>query len=182
MTIDQFKYNKQFKYYNFNKLNNKNQFLLKRTYEQLIKEIIKIFCFKVSFSLSLSLSLLIRTNLLSTFHSIKMKIFQTTLKFFEYLGIDSQSRRFNERNLLNISVFGIMVILCCAYLFCEADNLKDYTESIYISSATITALLSFLVFIWRKENIFKFINSWEEVTEKSKQINCRKLCSMEPYE
>lgn len=106
-------------------------------------------------------------ELIITFHSIKMKIFQSTISFFKFIGVTPQSCRFNTRNLMNILILVILVVLFCAYLFFEADNLKDYTESIYMSTAFIAGLLSLVFLIWKKEYIFKFINSWEEITEYS---------------
>lgn len=97
-----------------------------------------------------------------------MKIFQSTIKYFEIIGITPESHRFNEKILMNISIFLTLIVLCCAYLPFEADNLKDYTESIYLCSAFITSSLAFLFLIWKKEYIFKFIDDWEEITENSK--------------
>lgn len=97
-----------------------------------------------------------------------MNFFQSTVEFFEILGVTPNSRPFNARNLLSIFVFGLTLVLCCVFLVCEAQDVKDYTESIYMSSVFITILLVFLSFIWKKENIFKFITTWKEITESRK--------------
>lgn len=88
----------------------------------------------------------------------KMKIFQVTLEYFAILGITSQSRPINVRNLMTIIAFAIMVHLLGAYLLCVAANFKEYTESIYITSAVIALFIIFLSVIWNKENIFQFID------------------------
>lgn len=96
-----------------------------------------------------------------------MKIFQSTIHFLETLGITSQTRPINVRSLVTILAFGTMTILICAS-FWEANNFKEYTESIYMSSVTIVIFVTFLFVIWKKENVFEFIDCWEKIAETSK--------------
>lgn len=98
-----------------------------------------------------------------------MKIFQSTKKYLAIVGIVAQSRRpFNMRTLATLSGFAIMIILICTFLFCEANSFKDYTESIYMSSVSIAIFSTFSFVIWKRENIFQFIDCWEKIAEASK--------------
>lgn len=96
-----------------------------------------------------------------------MKIFQSTMKFLAVLGLTAESRPFNMRNLLSLIVFEVLVLSCLAFLFFEAKTFRDYTESIYFSSTAILMFLISLTFIWKKDNIFKFIDKWQEISEAS---------------
>lgn len=97
-----------------------------------------------------------------------MKIFQPTEKFLESVGITLQSRSLNVRSSSVIMAFIVMLTLVCAFLFCEASNFREYTESIYISSVTIAAFLTYVSVIWKKESIFQFNDCFEEIVETSK--------------
>lgn len=97
-----------------------------------------------------------------------MKIFQSTLEFLAFIGITAESRPFNVRNLLVLLTFGTMVTLICTFLLREASTFKDYTDSIYMSSVTIAITTTFLSLIWKKENVFQFIDFWEEIAKTSK--------------
>lgn len=100
-------------------------------------------------------------------NSIEMKIFQSTVEFLAIVGITPQSRSFNIRSLLALMAFAIIVILVCAFLFCEASNFKEYTESIYISSVSIAIFSTYSFVIWKKDNIFLFIDCWESIAVTS---------------
>lgn len=100
-------------------------------------------------------------------HKLKMKIFQSTVKFLESLGITLQSRSLNVRSSITIILLGTMTSLICAFLFCEASNFKEYTESIYMSSVTIAIFTTYLFVIWKREHLFQFIDCWEEIAVTS---------------
>ena len=94
--------------------------------------------------------------------------FGPTVNFFATLGITARSRLFNVRSLIAIMIFGTLDISFVAYIFCEAKGFKDYTESIYVASVGIGLFSSFFIFIWKSENIFKFIDCWEKIVDTSK--------------
>lgn len=97
-----------------------------------------------------------------------MKIFQSTKKFFVDVGIAPDDRYFNVRSSLTLLVFVIMATLICSFLFFEASNFKEYTESIYITSVTIAIVSTYLMVIWKKEYIYLFIDYWEKIAAASK--------------
>lgn len=98
----------------------------------------------------------------------KMKIFQSTKKFLETVGITAESRPFNMRNLIVLGIFAISTILVWGFLFLRASNFKEYTESIYMSSVILAIFATFIFVIWRKSNIFQFIDCWERIAATSK--------------
>lgn len=99
-----------------------------------------------------------------------MKIFPSTVNFLAVLGITAQSRPFNVRILITLTILGTLVTLMCAFFFFESKSFKDYTESIYMSSVTIALFLTYSFVVWKKENIFQFIDCWEKIAESSKCI------------
>lgn len=92
-----------------------------------------------------------------------MKIFESTVKFLESVGITLKSRPFNLRSSLSAMVFAVTVMLACVFLFREASGFKQYTESIYVSSVAVAAFLTFLSVVWKKENIFQFNECWVKI-------------------
>ena len=96
-----------------------------------------------------------------------MKIFQSTVKFLTAVGITQKSRPLNARSFMALTAIGITVILICAFFFLEAKTFKEYTDSIYMCSVTIALFSTFSFAIWKKENIFLFIEGWEKIVEKS---------------
>lgn len=98
-----------------------------------------------------------------------MKIFIPNQKYFALLGISRQQsmQPFNAKNLLSFLILFLLVILCGGFLVCDANNLNEYTESIYITSVTITIATIFLTFIWNMNEFFNFIDEWEKIVEQS---------------
>lgn len=97
-----------------------------------------------------------------------MKIFQSTIKFLAFLGITSDGNPLNVKSLLALLSFGIIVGLISSFLFFEADNFKSYTESIYFTSVVLAIFLTYTFVIWKKDNVFWFVNHWERMAVESK--------------
>lgn len=100
-----------------------------------------------------------------------MKILISNQEYFATLGISRhhavQCQRFNAKALLNLLVFGLGVISCNGFLCYEAKIFKDYTESIYFTSANLATATIFLIIIWNKEKFFDFVDGWEKCVEES---------------
>lgn len=111
-----------------------------------------------------------KNSTLRVHHKSKMKIFESIIKYFAAIGITAQSRPFNMQNLLTFVVFAIMMVVVGEFLFFEASSFREYTESIYISSIIFTIFVTFLFIIWKRENIFQFIDCFEKIAETSKYI------------
>lgn len=102
----------------------------------------------------------------------KVKIFLPNQKYFATFGIcrhqANQSQSFNVKNLLPSIIFGLAVICCSGFPIYEANNFNEYTQSIYITSATIAATIIFILFISNVKDYFNFIDGWEECVQQSK--------------
>lgn len=103
-----------------------------------------------------------------------MKIFQSTVEFLAILGITAQSRPINFRTFSALMAFAVIVILVGAFLFCEASNFKEYTDSIYTSSVSIAIFLTNSLVIWKKDYIFLFIDCWENIAVTSEYVKAQK--------
>lgn len=90
----------------------------------------------------------------------KMKIFQSTIEFFAAMGITAQSRPFNIRNLLTFLVITIMLVMVDVHRI-DLHQLNHIYGS----------FIAFSFIIWKKENIFQFIDFWEKLAETSKYIS-----------
>lgn len=101
----------------------------------------------------------------------EMKIFLTNQKYFATMGITrhqtKQRQPFNTDNLLSSFKFCLCVTLLVNFLACEANTFKEYTESIYFTSATISIANIFFVFVWNMDDFFDFCDGWEKCAEQS---------------
>lgn len=97
--------------------------------------------------------------------SRKMKIFQTIREAFNSIGINQNDRK---GKIFKASfLYGFNSILNCAFLFHKAKTYRQYTDNIFMTSATIIISISFITVIVKMSRLFKFINRCERISEKS---------------
>lgn len=96
----------------------------------------------------------------------KMKLFQTIREY-----IQDQNDRISGKIFKASFLYGFNSILNCAFLFHKAKTFREYTDDIYMTSATIVITFSFVMVIVKMSRLFKFINRCERITEKSKQFS-----------
>lgn len=100
-----------------------------------------------------------------------MKIFTSNQEYFAALGITRyqvmQYQSFNARKLRSFRIFILIFSFFAKHLFCEANNFREYTKSIYFTSASIAVTIIFLVFIWNIKDFFNFVDGWEKCVEQS---------------
>lgn len=99
-----------------------------------------------------------------------MKLFQTIRENIRLLGIN-QNDRFSGKILKASFLYGFNSILNCAFLFHKARTFREYTDDIYMTSATIVITISFITVIVKMSRLFKFINRCERIAEKSTYAN-----------
>lgn len=106
----------------------------------------------------------------------KMKIFVSNQECLAKMGVTRdqsvQSRSFNMDVAWQLLKFCICVISMVHFLAFEASGFREYTESIYFTSATISIAYIFLVFVWNMTDFFNFIDGWEKCAEQSMVGRC----------
>lgn len=106
------------------------------------------------------------------FQAIKMTIFELIKNDFAIVGIEShksiQSHSiFSTRNLIFSFLNAYEVIAVLLHIFCDDNTFREYIDSAYrCSGMSLTALL-LGYFIWKAQNIFEFINDFEESVQQS---------------
>lgn len=103
----------------------------------------------------------------------KMKLLQFTQEKFEMVGIDSTQNPFNMRILMVISVCCMCIISTSVFLFHDANNFIEYSNSIYLTTATMLIIVCYIVLITKMEYIFVQIQGFESVIDESMWM---KLC------
>lgn len=100
-----------------------------------------------------------------------MKIFKSNQKYFARLGITQyqamQHQPFNAKNLSGFIFMCFGVILFVGFLLNEANNSREYTESIYFTSAAIALTIGFFEFTWNMKHFFNLVDGWENCVEQS---------------
>lgn len=95
-----------------------------------------------------------------------MKSFQFNQVLFKPLG-------FGDASNLNIAVaFSFLafyaIFSSSFFLFKYDKTFSEFVQSFYICISTITYFTIFIIIIWKKSHIFKFIDAFENLIEKRK--------------
>lgn len=100
-----------------------------------------------------------------------MDIFKANLKYLASVGITPnhamQRQLFSTKFLLQLLKFCLCIIFCGGFLVYKASNLKEYTESIYFTSACIANAVAFVAFAANMRYFFNFMDGWTICTEGS---------------
>lgn len=103
----------------------------------------------------------------------KMKLFQIIQKKFAFFGITStqsiEAHPFNEKILLVYVVYGSTWISSVLFLVRRASTFEEYTNNIYITTATAMIIFCFTVVVLRMPKLFEFINKCERLTERGEE-------------
>lgn len=101
----------------------------------------------------------------------RMKLLQFTQKIFKIVGIDSPQNPFNRRMLMVFSVCCMSSASACVFLFHEAKNFMEYSNSIYITTAFLLVVVCYTILITKMEDTFELIDNLESTVEKSTFAN-----------
>lgn len=101
-------------------------------------------------------------------HHLKMKLFQATQKFYEVCGIVNQPK---DRQNLRIVVFllfkcSFFVSLIATFFF-KSTSFEEYIDTFCLLVTIVTAFVNILECVWKRTKMFKFIEQWEKLIEKS---------------
>lgn len=73
----------------------------------------------------------------------------------------------NPRIMFGLCLLGLSAISTGVFLYFYAHGFRGYTESFYMTAIGIYSFFFFLVFFLRSDQIFKLIDSLEEMIAKS---------------
>lgn len=97
-----------------------------------------------------------------------MRILQTLQQKFAILGICSIEMYHNKNKLLiGFLIFGISTISHFVFPFGVANTFEEYTNSIYMTTMTLSLLTVYSIVIWKTGKIFQFIEGCEQTIGKS---------------
>lgn len=112
-----------------------------------------------------------------------MKLFETYQKLlsFAFVRIEIKSLSASElpivnyeyplglKNLIPLIVLVFAFIVLGTYPFTnEVDTFQEYSETIYTVITTLTNILLFMLLLWKRAEIFQYIDMFENEIEKSK--------------
>ncbi|XP_031626848.1 uncharacterized protein LOC116343092 [Contarinia nasturtii] len=99
-----------------------------------------------------------------------MKIFQTTRKIYEHLGV-YQPQAFENHSISSnfwaaslVLLIAVISTLMC--ILTEARTMQEYSDCFYGLVTAIANLLFLIIIFWKASNMFKLIEEFEAVIEK----------------
>lgn len=78
------------------------------------------------------------------------------------MGIGPNQHQFNRKSLETFFMYGLSSTLCGAFLICDANSFREYTDSIYMTSLTIAIAINFANFVSTSTKLFQYIHDAEE--------------------
>lgn len=100
-----------------------------------------------------------------------MKIFEIIENHFASVGLTAsqslQSNRFDVKNVIIISIFGLNIILTGAYVAFTANDFEEYVDSLYGCSTVLNLFIAFGYLMLQMQNLFKFIVKLKNTINKS---------------
>lgn len=96
-----------------------------------------------------------------------MKTFQAVQKNLKLMGMGQSTPKLNARTLGILLMLGFALILNGFFFKNEANSFREYVDSAYIGSAILTASTNFLLFIWKRDELYEFMNRFSSIINKS---------------
>lgn len=96
-----------------------------------------------------------------------MQLFQSIQRSLAMMGIGWNQHRSNLKIFMTFVLYWSLVALYCSFLLLEADEFREYMDTVYLISSTTMIALCFMNFVWKMAIIFKMIHEIEEIVENS---------------
>lgn len=97
-----------------------------------------------------------------------MQIFQELQKKMYSIGFSPQLKPHNNKIVSVLVIIFVTVILLLIFPIYEANNAREYMESIYICNVCIGMLVSLTNTVLKSKKLFEFIKSMDEFVNDSK--------------
>lgn len=100
-----------------------------------------------------------------------MDTFRRIYTPFGMLGIHSaQGHSIGAKSVMVLLLLGQYILSTAAYFLFEAKTIEEYSESFYILTTAALILFIVSVMIFKKVNIFQFIDDLREIIQKRKSL------------
>lgn len=109
------------------------------------------------------------------FNKENMRILHLTQKGFALGGLDEAQHRLNKRTLLIFSIFGLCITSQCIFTIRIAKNFIEYIDCICKTGTVFAIAVCYASLVFRKSQLFAFVNEMQELCDKSKQSLEKKL-------
>lgn len=100
-------------------------------------------------------------------YQIEMKYFQLVQKHLAVLGIDAAKKPFNRKIIMMFLLFAIESVLNCTLLVQETVSIRDFIDSIYLTTTAMIVAIFFAIAAFEMTKIFKVIDGMEEISNNS---------------
>lgn len=99
----------------------------------------------------------------------KHRVFKIVRKNFATVGIspNSTDRRFGGTILFGFLMLGSAIYCISVFIIYDAEKFAEYTQSVYTVSAVAFILFILLLFIFKVENLFEFIDGCDALVNTS---------------
>lgn len=100
-----------------------------------------------------------------------MKIFQTTIKHYKWLGV-SAPQKFEKNQQINFKiVFALFfyfqnVASIIAYFLIKAKSFEEYIDSFFFILFALSLFIILLIIIWNKDRLFKLFDKLQKAMDK----------------
>lgn len=96
-----------------------------------------------------------------------MKIFESAKQMLVLIDLDANQRPFHRNQLLHIVQGFLAIILQCLYLVYEANTVREYMNSIFMTSTGILVYIAYWNAIFKATLIYEFIDYYETIVNGS---------------
>lgn len=99
-----------------------------------------------------------------------MRSFQKIQRILKTFGLTPNQSKTNEKLVMMWLILSLGTIAGVAFLAFEAKTFQEYTDGIYTTSAGIVITALFTTLIFKKEKLFKLIDSFEKIITESELV------------
>lgn len=100
----------------------------------------------------------------------KLKIFESVKKMLASIDLNANQRPFHRKQLLHIVQGFCAIILQCLYLVYEANTIREYMNSIFMTTVGILVYMGFWSAIFKTTIIYEFIDQYETIVNGSEYL------------
>lgn len=106
-----------------------------------------------------------------------MIIFEAIKSYFALAGLNPNQPTCNHPfNIKTVAVgvgFGVAAILSLMFFLHEASSFEEYSNSFYLLSTGNFTVLCFIILVWKKQKLFVFVESIENLIDERELTCCR---------
>lgn len=107
-----------------------------------------------------------------------MRLFLAVQKYGYNVGVrpflPDQKIPFNRRSVEVLLIYSLFIISSTAFLAFDANSFREYTEAFFPWMSVSFTFIGLSVNILMTNDIFRLVNSCEEIVERGKQTNLLK--------